>query len=345
MRILFLGGTRFLGRHAVDVALARGHAVTLFTRGKTPNHWGSAVALLAGDRDPIVAPGLDALRDGSWDAVIDTSGYVPRVVRASAELLRGRAARYLFVSSISVYADGGGAGRDESAPVGKLADPATEEIAKHYGPLKAACEDAVRAAFSDAATIVRPGLIVGPHDATDRFGYWVARFRQPALLGDRPAQAVVPAPRLAPVQFIDARDLAVFMIDLIEANASGTFNATSPDGLWTWGSLVEALCAGVAVPTPRWIDEALLIEQKVEPWTGLPLWIPSTFADEAGFMEFDCWRATAAGMRIRPLPETIDATAEWLAARDNSNAWKAVLPAPAEREILAYAAACVTSGE
>jgi len=284
MRILFLGGTRFLGRHAVDVALARGHAVTLFTRGKTPNHWGSAVALLAGDRDPIVAPGLDALRDGSWDAVIDTSGYVPRVVRASAELLRGRAARYLFVSSISVYADGGGAGRDESAPVGKLADPATEEIAKHYGPLKAACEDAVRAAFSDAATIVRPGLIVGPHDATDRFGYWVARFRQPALLGDRPAQAVVPAPRLAPVQFIDARDLAVFMIDLIEANASGTFNATSPDGLWTWGSLVEALCAGVAVPTPRWIDEALLIEQKVEPWTGLPLWIPSTFADEAGFM-------------------------------------------------------------
>ena len=294
MRILFLGGTRFLGRHAVDVALARGHAVTLFTRGKTPNHWGSAVALLAGDRDPIVAPGLDALRDGSWDAVIDTSGYVPRVVRASAELLRGRAARYLFVSSISVYADGGGAGRDESAPVGKLADPATEEIAKHYGPLKAACEDAVRAAFSDAATIVRPGLIVGPHDATDRFGYWVARFRQPALLGDRPAQAVVPAPRLAPVQFIDARDLAVFMIDLIEANASGTFNATSPDGLWTWGSLVEALCAGVAVPTPRWIDEALLIEQKVEPWTGLPLWIPSTFADEAGFMEFDCRRATMA---------------------------------------------------
>jgi 2'-hydroxyisoflavone reductase len=343
MRILFLGGTRFLGRHAVDVALARGHAVTLFTRGKTPNHRGSAVALLTGDRDPDIAPGLETLRDASWDAVIDTSGYVPRVVRASAELLRGRAAQYLFVSSISVYADGGGAGRDESAPVGKLEDPATEEIAKHYGPLKAACEDAVRAAFGDAAIIVRPGLIVGPHDATDRFGYWVARFRQPALLGDRPEEAVVPAPRHAPVQFIDARDLAAFMIDLVEAKTAGTFNATSPDGLWTWDSLVAALCAGVGVPTPRWIDEALLIEQKVEPWTGLPLWIPSTFADEAGFMEFDCRRATAAGMRIRPLPETIDATAAWLATRDNGNAWKAVLTAPAEREILAYAAATATS--
>jgi len=269
---------------------------------------------------------------------------VPRVVRASAEMLRGRAGQYLFVSSISVYADGGGAGRDESAPVGKLDDPATEEVAKHYGPLKAACEDEVRAAFGAAAIIVRPGLIVGPHDATDRFGYWVARFRQPALLGDRPDQAVVPAPRNAPVQFIDARDLAVFMIDLIEANAGGTFNATSPDGLWTWNSMVDALCAGVSVPTPHWIDESLLLEQKVEPWTGLPLWIPSTFADEAGFMEFDCRRATAAGMRVRPLPETIDATAAWLAARDNGNAWKAVLTAQAEREILAFAAARVTSG-
>jgi len=344
MRILFLGGTRFLGRHAVDVALARGHGVTLFTRGRTANHWGSAVTLLTGDRDPNLAPGLDALRDGTWDAVIDTSGYVPRVVRASAELLRGRAAQYLFVSSISAYADGGGAGRDESAPVGKLDDPATEEVAKHYGPLKAACEDAVRAVFGDAAIIVRPGLIVGPHDATDRFGYWVARFRQPALLGDRPEQAVVPAPRSAPVQFIDARDLAVFMIDLVEANAGGTFNATSPAGLWTWDSMVETLRAGGTVPTPCWIDEALLIEQKVEPWTGLPLWIPSTFAEEAGFMEFDCRRALAAGMHIRPLAETVEATSAWLSARDNSTAWKAVLTAQAEREILAFAAARVTSG-
>ncbi len=214
--------------------------------------------------------------------------------------------------------------------------------------MKAACEDQVRAAFGDAAIIVRPGLIVGPHDATDRFSYWVARFRQPALLGDRPAQAVVPAPSNAPVQFIDVRDLAAWMIDLIEANAAdaqtgGTFNATSPDGLWTWASMVEALRAGVATPTPRWIDEALLLEHKVEPWTGLPLWIPSTFVDEAGFMEFDSRRALAAGLRIRPLPETIAATAAWLAARDNGSAWKAVLTAQAEREILAYAPPDVAS--
>jgi len=343
MRILFLGGTKFLGRHAVDAALARGHAVTVFTRGRTPNHRGDSVAALIGDRDPLVRPGLDALRGGEWDAVIDTSGYVPRVVRASATMLKDRAAHYLFVSSISVYADGGGAGRDESAATARLDDPSTEEVMKHYGALKATCEDEVRAVYGEAAIIVRPGLIVGPHDSTDRFGYWVARFRHPGLLGDRPATAIVPAPSNAPVQFIDARDLAAWMIDLIEtsagdAKAGGTYNACSPAGHWTWESLVDALRAGAAAPPAAWVDEAILLEQKVEPWTGLPLWIPTTFADEAGFMEFDCRRAAAAGLRVRPLAETLDATAQWLAARDNSGSWKAVLTAEREREILAFAA-------
>lgn len=343
MRILFLGGNKFLGRHAVDAALARGHAVTVFTRGRTPNHWGNAVTAFVGERDPLISPGLDALRDGEWDAVIDTSGYVPRVVRASAAMLHGRVAQYLFVSSLSVYADGGGAGRDESAATGKLADPATEEVMKNYGPLKAVCEDEVRAAFGDTAIIVRPGLIVGPHDATDRFGYWVARFRHPALLGDRPATAMVPAPAEAPMQLIDARDLATWMIDLIEAKAGGTYNACSPSEHWTMDSLVAALRAVAAAPPATWIDEALLLEHKVEPWTGLPLWIPSTFVDEAGFMEFDCRKAMAAGLRVRPLAETIDATAKWLASRDNSGAWKAVLTAEREREILAFAAASAPS--
>jgi 2'-hydroxyisoflavone reductase len=338
MRILFLGGTRFLGRHAVDAALARGHAVTVFTRGRTPGHWGSAVTALTGDRDPAIPPGLDALREGRWDAVVDTCGYVPRVVGASAAMLRGRVGRYLFVSSISVYADGGGAGRDETAPVGKLDDPATEEVLKHYGPLKAACEEAVRAAFGDAAIIVRPGLIVGPHDSTDRFGYWVARFRHPALLGDRPDAAVVPAPPAAPIQIIDARDLAAWMIALLEANAEGTWNASSPAGHWNWQSLVDALRNDAGATRAEWIDEAVLLAHHVEPWTGLPLWIPSTFTDEAGFMAFDCRRAVAAGLRFRPLAETIDATAAWLAVRDNTGAWKAVLPAALERAILAAAA-------
>jgi 2'-hydroxyisoflavone reductase len=338
MRILFLGGTKFLGRHAVEAALARGHAVTVFTRGRSPNHWGARVEARVGERDPLIAPGLDALRDGKWDAVIDTSGYVPRVVGASVDLLRDRVGQYLFVSSISVYASGGGADRDESAALEPLEDPATEEVAKHYGPLKAACEDRVRAVFGDAATIVRPGLIVGPNDGTDRFGYWVARFRHPLLLGDRPATAVVPAPRDAPMQFIDVRDLAAWMIDLIEARLGGTFNANSPARHWTMGNVVDALREEPGAPPATWVDEALLLEQKVEPWTGLPLWIPSTFSDEAGFMEFDCRRAVAAGLRTRALADTIDATAAWLASRDNSEAWKAVLTAAQEREILAYAA-------
>jgi 2'-hydroxyisoflavone reductase len=339
MRILFLGGTRFLGRHAVDAALVRGHVVTVFTRGRTPAHRADAVTTLTGDRDPTRAPGLDALRAGDWDAVVDTSGYVPRVVGASAAMLADRVGRYLLVSSISVYADGGGAGRDESAPVGALDDPATEDVPAHYGPLKAACEGAVRTVFGDAAIIVRPGLIVGPHDATDRFGYWVARFRDPTLLGDRPAAAVVPAPAEVPLQFIDARDLAAWMIDLLEAKASGTYNACSPSGQWTFASLVAALCQNVDAPQAMWIDEALLLAHKVEPWTGLPLWLPTTFTDEAGFMEFDCRKAAAAGLRIRPLADTIDATAGWLSTRDNTNAWQAVLTDAQERAILTAAAA------
>jgi nucleoside-diphosphate-sugar epimerase len=341
MRILFLGGTKFLGRHAVDAALARGHAVTTFTRGRTRNPWGSDVTALIGERDPAKPPGLDALRDGSWDAVIDTSGYVPRGVRASAALLEGRVGRYLFVSSISVYADGGGADRDESASVAPLDDPATEEVMKFYGPLKFACENEIRAAFGDAAIIVRPGLIVGPHDGSDRFGYWVARFRHPALLGARPAMAVVPAPPEAPMQIIDARDLGAWMIDLVEAKTGGTYNACSPARLWTMGSIVDALRDTPTAPQPVWVDDAQLLSHKVEPWTGLPLWIPAT-AGEAGFMEFDCRRAAAAGLRVRPLAETIADTAAWLSTRDNSGAWKAVLTAEREREILAHANACAT---
>jgi 2'-hydroxyisoflavone reductase len=150
---------------------------------------------------------------------------------------------------------------------------------------------------------------------------------------------VVPAPPEAPMQFIDVRDLAEWMIDLVEQKAGGTYNACSPANHWTMQALVDALRAGAAAPRANWVDESLLLEHKVEPWTGLPLWIPSTFADEAGFMEFDCRRAAATGLRIRPLAQTIDATAQWLAARDNDGAWKAVLTAESEREILAFAAA------
>jgi len=337
MKLLILGGTRFLGRHFVDAALARGDAVTIFTRGRQPNHWGDAVATVAGNRDPAVEPGLAALATGTWDAVIDTCGYVPRIVRASAELLAPRVGHYLFVSSISVFTDASKAGLDESSPVGVLEDPATEEVGKHYGPLKAACENGVTEVFGDRALNVRPGLIVGPHDPTDRFGYWVARFVHPRLLGDRADAAVVPLPKERPLQWIDARDLAAFMLDLVAAGARGTYNATSPAGQWTMRTLIDALgvAGGAAAPRVAWTDEAKLIEYKVEPWTGLPLWIPTSFADEAGFMDIDCGKAERAGLRARAPAGTIADIAAWLAQRDNAGAWKDVLKAAAEREILA----------
>jgi nucleoside-diphosphate-sugar epimerase len=338
MRLLVLGGTRFLGRHVVDGALARGHDVTIFTRGRTPSPWAHAVTRLEGDRDPAVAPGLVALSTGAWDAVIDTSGYLPRCVRASAAALAGRVARYLFVSSMSVYADASRPGQDETAPVAELDDPASEDVPAHYGALKAACEDVVRAAFGDRAFVVRPGLIVGPHDPTDRFAYWVARFRHPELLGERGTKAVVPAPPGRPVQFIDARDLAEWMLDLVAAGIAGTFNACSPPDLWTMGSLIDALSrhagASASAPMPVWVDEATLIARGVEPWTELPLWIPEADPESTGFMEFDCAKAIAHGLAIRPLEATLDDTAAWLVTRDNTAAWRGTLSAAKERELL-----------
>jgi 2'-hydroxyisoflavone reductase len=335
VRLLLLGGTRFLGRHVAEAALARGHDATLFTRGRTPQPFGDRVHTLVGDRDPRVAPGLAALEGGDWDAVIDTSGYVPRVVSASAMLLAPRVRRYVFVSSLSVIARPDRPGLDESAPVATLDDPATEDVLPNYGGLKAACEAVVRDAYGGRATIVRPGLIVGPHDATDRFGYWVARFVHPRLLGDRPPRAVVPAPRERPVQFVDARDLAAWLLDLCERDIGGTYNACSPAGLWTMGNLVDACVAASAdPPVSTWVDEKTLHDFHVEPWTGLPLWIPSTDADAAGFMSVDCDRAHAAGLVARPLDETVRDTAAWLAARDNAGAWEHVLSGSREQLLL-----------
>ncbi|MGA8034313.1 MAG: NAD-dependent epimerase/dehydratase family protein [Casimicrobiaceae bacterium] len=343
MRLLILGGTRFLGRHLVDAALARGHDVTIFTRGRSPVPWPGRVTALMGDRDPRVAPGLAALEGRRFDAVVDCSGYVPRVVEASARLLASRVARYVFVSSLSVYADASRPGLDENAPVAMLADPETEDILPNYGALKAACETVVGRLLGTKATQVRPGLIVGPFDATDRFGYWVARFVHPALLGERPSKAVVPAPPARPLQFIDARDLAAFILDLAERDVPGTFNACSARGQWTMGGLVDTLRAVASSPSiasspsppqTAWIDEATLVAESVAPWVGLPLWLPASEPDSAGFMEMDCSRASGEGLRTRALRETIADTAAWLAARDNTLAWKQVLGAAAERRIL-----------
>ncbi|HVE47995.1 MAG TPA: NAD-dependent epimerase/dehydratase family protein [Casimicrobiaceae bacterium] len=333
MKLLLLGGTQFLGRHVVDAALARGHVVTAFTRGKKPAPAG--VRALIGERDPRVAPGLTAIERGGWDAVIDTSGYVPRIVQASVSLLANRIDRYLFVSSLSVIAKADKAGLDESAAVATLDDPASEDVSKHYGALKAACESVLIRMLQDRSTIVRPGLIVGPLDPTDRFGYWPARFVHPHLLGDRADHAVVPAPRERPLQFIDARDLAAWMLDLVERNIGGTFNACSASNQWTFGDLIDAcVAASAAPPKPAWIADDVLEQYHVSPWTGLPLWIPASEADSAGFMQIDCSLARQHGLKTRSLADTIGDTAAWLASRDNTSAWKNVMTDARERQIL-----------
>lgn len=339
MRLLVLGGTLFLGRHVVDAALARGHGVTVFTRGRRELPWGAHVEARTGDRDPRHAPGLDSLSTGEWDAVIDTSGYVPRVVDASATLLERRVRRYLFVSSVSVYADASHPGVNEDADVAALDDPASEDVPQHYGALKAACEAVVRGRFGPRATIVRPGLIVGPHDPTDRFAYWPARFVHPRLLGERAPQAVVPAPRERPIQVIDARDLAAWMVALVERDVGGTFNATSPADALTFGDLVDAcVAAASAPPQPVWVDEVMLIAHHVEPWTALPLWIPSTEADAVGFMAVDTARAQAEALRCRLLADTVRDTADFVAVHDNAGAWQHVLTAAHERLVLSASA-------
>ena len=291
MRLLVLGGTKFLGRAAVEEALARGHEVTLFNRGQTNPELFPEAEKLRGDRDG----GLTALEGREWDAVIDPSGYVPRVVRAGAELLRGSAGHYVFVSSGSVYAEPYAPGYDETAPTVELEDPASEEVLRDYGALKAACEEVVREIFPDAHTNVRAGLIVGPHDGSGRFTYWPLR----ASLG---GDVLAPSPPERLTQFIDARDLGAWMVSACERGVSGTFNATGEP--MTLGSALEAC----GISQPVWVDEAFLLEHGVGPWMELPLWLPA--ADEA-FLQMSVAKAVAAGLAFRAVEETARDTLAW----------------------------------
>ena len=310
MRILVLGGTRFLGRAFVDAALARTHAVSIFTRGQTNPELFPDAEHLRGDRDGH----LGALEKGSWDAVVDTSGYVPRVVRASAELLAKRASHYTFVSSISAYADLS-TGPDESSALATLEDETVEDVDEHYGALKALCEREVHRAFPGRGLIVRPGLVVGPHDPTDRFTYW------PRRLG-RGGEMLAPGPPERATQFIDVRDLAEWLVRMLENGAAGRFNAVN-DGV-PWSELL----AGADV---TWVDDDFLLEQGVGQWIELPLWIVD--ANHVGMQQAEVARAIAAGLTFRPVSETVQDTAEWDATRDDHEP-KAGLAPEREAELL-----------
>jgi 2'-hydroxyisoflavone reductase len=325
MNILIIGGTVFLGRALVDAARARGHALTLFNRGRSNPELALDAEQIHGDR----AGDLSALAGRRWDAVIDTCGYVPRVVRHSAAALAGATDHYTFISSISVYASTREPGVDETAPVGTLADPTEEKVTgETYGPLKALCERAAEEEMPGRVLVVRPGLIVGPYDPTDRFTYWPARVARggAVLAPGRPERAT---------QVIDVRDLAEWTIALVEARQTGVFNATGPDRVLMMGELLETSREESASDAQLiWADEAFLLEQGVGPWVELPLWIPESDPDAAGFSAIDVRKATAAGLRFRPLPDTVRATLEWAATRPPGHAWRAGLAPDKEQALL-----------
>jgi 2'-hydroxyisoflavone reductase len=299
LKLLVLGGTKFLGRATVESALAHGHEVTLFNRGQTNPDLFPQTEKLHGDRVHDLAA-LDGRR--TWDAIVDPSGYVPAVVRASAEKLAASAAFYLFVSSLSVYADRSRTmiEGDELEQLGDMPDDRLLEDFSNYGALKALSEQAVAETFPDRHANVRPGLIVGPHDPTGRFTYWPHRIA-------RGGRVAAPAPPEDTVQFVDVRDLADWIVGLCERGDGGELNAVSP-GI-SWSHLLET-CRDVSGSDASfvWIDGKFLVDQGIEQWMGLPLWIE----DEAdkGLHRADISRATETGLTHRPLAETVEATLE-----------------------------------
>jgi len=316
MRMLVLGGTQFLGRHVVDAALDHRHDVMLFNRGQTRPELFPGVEKLRGDRDGD----LGALQGRDFDAVVDTSGYVPRVVRETIDAL-GDVGHYTFVSSVSVYASLATPPTEQS-PLAQLREP-TEEWREAYGELKALCEDVVRDRFP-AAFVPRPGLIVGPWDPTGRFTYWPQRIAE----GGR---VLVPAPPSAAAQVIDARDLANWIVRAAEAGTAGTFNAV--DRPTTRERLFET-CRRVAASDAElvWVDGDFLAEHDVGEWMELPLWLHSP--EYAGMLSVDPSAALRAGLEPRPLEETVRATLDWAASGEAPDEPPAGLASEKERQVL-----------
>lgn len=315
MKILILGGTRFLGRFLTETALKKGHDVTLFNRGKENPGLFPEVEKLIGDRNG----NLKALEGRTWDAVIDTCGFVPRAVRESAELLAGVAGHYTFISSASVYDELENPGIDENHPVSQLPLEKAEEMTKgtagpiyneHYGELKFLCEKEVEQAFPGGHLNVRAGLIVGPFDYSDRFNYWVGRVAEGG-------EVLAPGRRDKEIQFIDVRDLAEWIVDMIEKNSTGTFNATGPEFPLTMEQfLQECQTAAGSDAELVWADEAFLLANDVQWWSEMPLWVPDR-EKMAGFLELDISKALRAGLRFRPLKETIQDTLAWESERSD----------------------------
>lgn len=298
LKILILGGTGFIGPWEVEAAQARGHEVTLFNRGRSAPHLFPDLEKLRGDRDPEKDDGLAALKGRKFDVVIDNSGYYPRHVKASAELLAPNVGQYIYISSISAYADPSIPRLDETFPVATMDDPTVEEMGdewENYGPLKALCESAAETAMPGRTTVVRPGFIVGPGDPTHRFTYWALRVRQGGAMA-------VPGSPTDPIQVIDARDLANWVINMAENNVTGVFNGCGPADVLTMGEMVEAAKKVTGSDaTFTWLSTDF--EEK-HPETQFPIWVAPE-SPYGGFGSVNNTRAIKAGLVFRPVSETI----------------------------------------
>jgi 2'-hydroxyisoflavone reductase len=339
VKILIVGGTIFLGRRLVGAALARGHEITIFSRGRHNDGIHADVEVLSGDRNGDVS----ALRGRGWDAVIDTCGYVPGSVnRVMNALDRDQVAHYTFVSSVSVYADFHAADSDESGPVATITAERVieaEEMATgvratartygdSYGALKALCERAADEAMPGKVLNVRPGLIVGANDYTDRFTYWVRRVA-------RGGEVLAPGRPARRVRLIDARDLAEWLIRTTEAHTTGVFNATGAEDGLTFGRMLD-VCRAVSGSDARftWVGEKYLLDNGVEPWGQLPLWIPDA---DNGIFAIRNDKAIAAGLTFRPLAETVRDTLQWDRTRPQDEPMKSGLLRDREQELLKHA--------
>ncbi len=328
LKILVLGGTAFLGPAIVDDALARGHEVTLFNRGRTNPHLYPDLEKIVGDRKVS----HDALKGRKWDVVIDTSGYYPRVVREAAATLGDNVGQYIFVSTISVYADFSHKGLNEESAVATVEDETTETVtAETYGALKALCEQAAEAAYPGRTCNIRPGLIVGPRDRSDRFTYWPVRIARggEVLVPDRPETVT---------QIIDVRDLGQYIVRCAEQKNNGIFNCTSPTGELTMGEIFET-CKKVSDSdaTFTYADGDWLEENDVHAWSDMPVWSPLE-GPEAGHPFIDVSRALATGLLFRPVAETVRGTLDWwetVPQERKDKPMRAGLTADREAEVLA----------
>ncbi len=329
MNLLILGGTRFVGRHMVEIAQRCGHTVTLFNRGKTGRGLFPGVETLIGDRDPQHGDGLSTLKGRTWDAVIDVSGYFPRHVRASAQLLKDHVGFYTFVSTISVYDEAACKvrGVDEDGSVIRLDDPVVEEItAETYGGLKVLCEEAVTEVYGERCVNLRPCVIVGPYDHTDRFNYWVWRAAQGGHM-------LVPGTPQNEMVIIDADDLAHAALHSSEYHLKGTYNIVSD--VLEWGDVLEttARVAG-ANPTLHWAGYEYLKAHDSDQWDSMPLYIPED-GSSIGMQTISNARARDLGLEITPIDETIEKTLAWLKTRPANHDWRVGLTHDREAALLA----------